>query len=52
MRIDPKVDFDWEYGRPMDGFPTDTFSVRWSGCYTPKADETLKYTSEATTATA
>ena len=42
VRIDPKVDFDWEYGRPMDGFPTDTFSVRWSGCYTPKADETLK----------
>lgn len=42
LRVDPKVDFDWQYGRPMDGFPTDTFSVRWSGCYTAKADETLK----------
>ena len=42
LRVDPKVDFDWQYGRPMDGFPTDTFSVRWSGCYTAKTDETLK----------
>lgn len=42
VRVDPAVDFDWQYGAPMDGFPTDTFSVRWSGCYTAKADETLK----------
>lgn len=42
VRVEPAVDFDWQYGAPMDGFPTDTFSVRWSGCYTAKADETLK----------
>ena len=30
-RIDPKVDFDWGSGSPAVGFPTDNFSVRWTG---------------------
>ena len=41
-RTDSSVDFDWQYGAPIDGFPEDKFSVRWSGCYTAKTDETLK----------
>lgn len=41
-RTDKSVDFDWQYGAPIDGFPEDKFSARWSGCYTPEADETLK----------
>lgn len=40
--IDKAVDFDWEYGRPKAGFPTDSFSVRWSGCYMPSTNETVK----------
>lgn len=40
--VDKAVDFDWEYGRPKEGFPTDTFSVRWSGCYVPESNETVK----------
>lgn len=42
LRVDEKVDFDWEYGRAMKGMPTDTFSVRWTGYYESQKDETLK----------
>lgn len=42
LRVDEKVDFDWEYGCAMKGMPTDTFSVRWTGYYEPQKDETLK----------
>ncbi len=31
VRVDPKVDFDWGSGSPAMGFPTDNFSVRWTG---------------------
>jgi beta-glucosidase len=30
-RVDAKVDFHWATNAPMDGFPTDGFSARWTG---------------------
>lgn len=30
-RVDAKVEFDWGSGSPAIGFPTDNFSVRWTG---------------------
>jgi hypothetical protein len=31
QRVDPQVSFDWGYGTPDPGIPTDRFSVRWDG---------------------
>ncbi len=31
IRIDPQVDFNWGSGSPAIGFPTNNFSVRWTG---------------------
>lgn len=42
VRTDSKIDFDWQYGRPMKGMPTDSFSVRWKGYYKPLKNETVK----------
>lgn len=41
-RIDGSVSFDWEYAAPADGFPTDTFSVRWNAYRRPQEDERVK----------
>jgi LysM repeat protein len=32
-RTDPKVDFNWDYGPPAGGMPTNHFSVRWTGTF-------------------
>lgn len=34
-RIDKKMDFDWGLNAPFDNFPSDSFSVRWTGYITP-----------------
>lgn len=31
VRIDPEIRFDWGQGAPAPNFPTDNFSVRWTG---------------------
>jgi len=31
VRIDPKIDFDWDKGSPAEGIHADTFAVRWTG---------------------
>lgn len=41
-RIDPTISFDWGYGAPAEGFPTDTFSIAWQGYYRAQVDETIK----------
>jgi len=41
-RTDKAVSFDWEYAAPADGFPTDTFSVRWNAYRQPQKDERVK----------
>ena len=41
-RIDPKVNFRWEYGRPFEDFPDDHFSVDWTGYYVPATDGTIR----------
>ena len=41
-RTDASIAFDWEYKAPADGFPTDTFSVRWNGYHKPLRDERIK----------
>jgi LysM repeat protein len=33
-RTDPAVDFNWAYGPPAGGMPTNHFSVRWTGSFT------------------
>ena len=30
-RVDPKINFDWSYGKPMDSMDAESFSIRWSG---------------------
>jgi LysM repeat protein len=32
-RTDPSVNFNWAYGPPAGGMPTNHFSVRWSGSF-------------------
>lgn len=41
-RIDEAVNFDYGYGAPAEGFPTDGFSATWEGYYFPSRDEMLK----------
>jgi hypothetical protein len=41
-RVDPQVDFNWNYGAPDRAMGTDTFSASWSGLV--KAPETGTYT--------
>ena len=41
-RSDPKIDFDWGTGAPMEGMTPDTFSIRWTGVLT--APETGGFT--------
>lgn len=36
-RLDSTVDFEWGDGSPSEGFPTDHFSIRWTGTLTPPA---------------
>lgn len=33
-RVDPTIDFNWGGGAPMEGLPTDQFSIRWTGFIT------------------
>lgn len=42
IRTEPSIDYDWEYGAPLDGFPTDGFSIRWTASYMPSTDGQLK----------
>ena len=42
VRVDPAVDFDWEYGKVADGFPDDHFSAYWTGYYRAPEDGVLK----------
>jgi beta-glucosidase len=36
-RVDSAVDFNWWDEAPIDGMPTDSFSVRWTGTLVPPA---------------
>lgn len=39
-RTDKNINFDWEYTPPKPGFPTEHYSVRWTGNLTiPKTDQ-------------
>ncbi len=40
-RQDPNIDFDWKTGAPDAKLPSDGFSVRWTGTFTP--DESGHY---------
>lgn len=33
-RSDAAIDFNWDYGSPASGMPTNNFSVRWTGTFT------------------
>ena len=35
-RLDPSVNFDWQYGAPEATLPTDGFSIRWTGQVQPR----------------
>lgn len=35
VQQDDKIDFNWGNDAPLPGFPTDNFSVRWTGKVTP-----------------
>jgi hypothetical protein len=42
-RLDPVINFDFGYGSPAPGFPSDNFSARWSGRITAKFSETYTF---------
>ncbi|MBN2499208.1 MAG: pilus assembly protein, partial [Anaerolineales bacterium] len=42
-RIDPVVDFNWDYGNPGGGLPSNNFSVRWEGQVEPQFTETYTF---------
>ena len=48
QRTDPHIDFDWQEGSYTSGGPTDNFSARWTGYYTPKtsADYTFSISAD------
>ncbi len=37
VRVDAKINFDWNRVTPAAGFPTETFAVRWTGELLPPA---------------
>ena len=41
-RTEASVDYDWQYGAPLEGFPEDGFSVRWTASYMSQKDGLLK----------
>lgn len=42
IKTDKTINFGYGYSGPFEDFPTDKFSVRWTGIYVPDKDETLK----------
>ena len=44
-RIDPQIDLWWSNGSPFPGtsFPSDNFSVRWTGTVVPRYSETYTF---------
>ena len=42
IKVDRSIGFDYGYSGPAEDFPTDGFSISWSGVYKPKKDELLK----------
>lgn len=42
VRTDSVIDYDWKAGAPLEGFPVDGFSIRWTSGYVPQTDELLK----------
>ncbi len=47
VRIDPELAFNWGEGAPMQGFPRDHFTVRWTGSFIPPQDGTYTLRVEA-----
>lgn len=41
-RLDPTIDFDWDYRAPAPGLPAENYCVRWTGAL--RAPETGAYT--------
>lgn len=39
-QVDATIGFNWNTGAPLTGFPSDRFSVRWSGQLLPKYTDT------------
>jgi beta-glucosidase len=37
VRVDPRINFDWNRVAPAEGFPSQTFAVRWTGELLPPA---------------
>lgn len=42
IRTELSVDYDWKAGAPLEGFPADGFSVRWTTTYIPKTSGLVK----------
>lgn len=42
VRVDKKIDNHWNYGAPVNGFPDDNFSVRWTGVFKAVTNGTLR----------
>jgi beta-glucosidase len=47
VRTDKHVDFKWQEGSFAENQPTDHFSVRWTGYFTPKKSGDYKFLSSA-----
>jgi beta-glucosidase len=47
VRTDKTVDFQWGEGSFADGQPVDHFSARWTGYFTPKAEDDYRFYTSA-----
>ncbi|MEI9863865.1 MAG: hypothetical protein WDN00_04805 [Limisphaerales bacterium] len=43
VRIDPIINFGWEFGTPDPLISTDFFTVRWTGCVQPAIQRDLYF---------
>ena len=43
LRIDSRIGFNWGHGGPMKDFPSDNFSVKWRGVFTPPKTGKYKF---------
>ena len=44
VRTEPRIDYNWKAGAPLEGFPQDAFSIRWTATYVPKTSGLLRLT--------
>lgn len=42
VRTEEVINYNWKANAPLEGFPQDAFSIRWTGTYVPKTSGLLR----------